>query len=246
VTALNTPPLLWITGASQGIGAATAQEYLRAGWRVAATSRRPTDLPGVMDFPGDVTDADAMQSLLERIESAHGPVSLAILNAGTHIPTDGAAFRLADYQQLMTLNYGGCLSCLAALLPRMTARRSGRVALVASVAGYAGLPTASGYGASKAALIHLAEALKLELAPVGVGVSLINPGFVRTPLTDRNPFPMPFLMEPEDAARRIRRGLERGDFEIAFPRRFVLLLKMLRLLPYGLYFRLIARTTQGR
>lgn len=236
--------LLWITGGSQGIGAAVAAEYLAAGWRVAVTARRPAEIPGVINCPGDITSTEEMAAVVAGLEANHGPISLAILNAGTHLPTDGADFRLADYETLMDLNVGGTLKCLAALLPGMVARGEGRVALVSSVAGYSGLPTASGYGASKAALINLAEALKLELAPKGVAVSLINPGFVKTPLTDRNPFPMPFLLTAEDAARRIRRGLDAGRFEVAFPRRFIWGLKLLRMLPYGLYFRLIARATR--
>jgi short-subunit dehydrogenase len=127
----------------------------------------------------------------------------------------------------------------------MLGRRAGQVAIVASVAGYSGLPTAAGYGASKAALINLAEALHLDLAGSGVAVRLVCPGFIRTPLTDRNSFPMPFLMEPDAAAERLWRGLEYGrGFEIVFPRRFALMLKILRLLPYAAYFPLVRRATQ--
>ena len=131
------------------------------------------------------------------------------------------------------------------LLPRLIARRAGHVAVVASVAGYRGLPSAAGYGASKAALINLCEALKPELDGCGVRLSLINPGFVRTPLTDRNPFPMPFLMDADDAAERLVRGLESGRFETTFPRRFTWGLKLLRCLPYALYFPLTRRLVRS-
>ena len=134
---------------------------------------------------------------------------------------------------------------LAAVLPRFIERRSGHVAVVASVAGYRGLPTAAAYGASKAALINMAESMKPELDQYGVRISIVNPGFVRTPLTDKNDFPMPFLIEPDDAAERIVHGLARGRFEIAFPRRFVWGLKLLRCLPYALYFPLARKLITG-
>src|SRR3546814_604655 len=133
----------------------------------------------------------------------------------------------------------------AAVLPPLLARRAGQIAIVASVAGYSGLPTAAAYGASKAALINMAEALRLDLQDSGVAVRLVCPGFVRTPLTDRNSFPMPFLMPVEAAAERLWHGLEFGrGFEIVFPRRFALILKALRLLPYGAYFPLVRRMTR--
>jgi short-subunit dehydrogenase len=137
----------------------------------------------------------------------------------------------------------GAVNGLAAVLPTLIDRRAGHVAVVASVAGYRGLPNASAYGATKAALINMCESLKTQLDRLGVTISLINPGFVRTPLTDKNKFPMPFLMEPEDAARAIFEGMARKKFEIAFPTRFVLILKVLRMLPYRLYFKLVRKAT---
>jgi short-subunit dehydrogenase len=138
----------------------------------------------------------------------------------------------------------GAVNGIAAVLPRMIARRAGHIAIVSSVAGYRGLPSAAAYGASKAALINLAESLKPDLDKHGVRVSLVNPGFVRTPLTDRNTFPMPFLMEVDDAAAQFVAGLDKGKFEITFPRRFTFLLKLARMLPYALYFRLVKRATR--
>ena len=138
----------------------------------------------------------------------------------------------------------GAVNGLAAVLPRFIARRAGHVAVVSSVAGYRGLPSASAYGPTKAALINLCESLKPDLDRFGVKISVVNPGFVRTPLTDRNPFPMPFLMEVDDAAARLAAGLDTGKFEITFPRRFTYLVKLARILPYGLYFRLVKRATK--
>jgi short-subunit dehydrogenase len=126
----------------------------------------------------------------------------------------------------------------------MKARASGRIVLVSSVAGYRGLPRAAAYGASKAALTHLGEALRLSLAPDNITVQVVNPGFVATPLTAKNDFPMPFLMPAEDAAQRILKGLAGSAFEITFPRRFTYFLKLLRILPYGLYFRVLAWATR--
>jgi short-subunit dehydrogenase len=154
-----------------------------------------------------------------------------------------AQFRLDTCRQLMEVNYFGIMNLLDRLLPKMRARGRGTLVLVASVAGYRGLPTAAAYGGSKAAVINAAEALAAELRGSGIDLKLVNPGFVRTPLTDRNDFEMPFLVEPEEAAAAILRGLRKPGFEIAFPTRFVLMMKLLRLLPYRLYFSVIRRKT---
>ena len=130
----------------------------------------------------------------------------------------------------------GVVNCLAGLLPRMLPRRSGHVAWIASVAGFVGLPKAAAYGPSKAALINLAESLKVDLELRGVTVSVVNPGFVETPLTAQNDFPMPFLMQAPEAARLTIEGLRRRRFEISYPWRFVLIMKLARLIPYALFF----------
>ena len=137
----------------------------------------------------------------------------------------------------------GVINGLSAVVPTFASRRAGHIAVVSTVAGYSGLPLASAYGASKAALINMCEALKPELEAEGVAFSMINPGFVRTPLTDKNEFPMPFLVEPDVAARHIFNGMAKRKFEIAFPLPFVLILKVLRMLPYGLYFRVVKKIT---
>ncbi|HXQ50775.1 MAG TPA: SDR family NAD(P)-dependent oxidoreductase [Stellaceae bacterium] len=242
----------WITGASSGIGRALALELARAGTNVAVSARRGDALdrlaaeaaPGrIAPYPVDVTDAAAMARTAEAIEAATGPLDLAVFNAGTHEPVAVENFDPVPFRRLMEINYLGAVNGIAAVLPRFIARRAGQIAVVSSVAGYRGLPQAAAYGPTKAALINLCEALKLDLDRHGVSISVINPGFVRTPLTDRNRFPMPFLMEAEDAARRIVAGLDKGSFEITFPRRFTFMVKLARMLPYGLYFRLVRRTT---
>ncbi|GGO79756.1 oxidoreductase [Marinobacterium nitratireducens] len=248
---------VWITGASRGIGAALALEFASRGCTVAISARSADDLqqlaeqaqslglPGkLVPFALDVTDAAACREAVTAIETELGAIDLALLNAGTHRPVTLAEFSPAPYLELMQLNYFGVVNGVAALLPQWRARGTGHLAIVASVAGYRGLPTASAYGASKAALINFAEALQPEFRQQGLALSLVNPGFVRTPLTDRNDFPMPFLLEADDAARRIVRGLEKNRFEIAFPWRFVFWLKLMRLLPYRLYFPLVTRMTR--
>ena len=166
---------------------------------------------------------------------------LAVLAAGTYKPLHLAEFDTANFIETNAVNYLGVVHALSALIPHMRTRRSGHLACIASVAGYRGLPKAATYGPSKAALINLAESLKPELDADGVTISIINPGFVATPLTAQNEFPMPFLLSAEEAAARILRGLQRRRFEIAFPTRFVLMLKLARLLPYSIYFYLIRK-----
>lgn len=247
-----TDRIAWITGASSGIGKALALRMARDGWRVAITARSASMLAEVaaearplagmlLPCPADVTDRAGMADILRRIEDEMGSVDLAVLNAGSHREVAAAAFDADDFRALMELNFLGAVNGLEALLPGMLARGSGRIALVGSVAGYTGLPTAAAYGASKAALINMAEALRPELAAAGVTLQIVNPGFVRTPLTDRNSFPMPFLMEPDAAADAFWQGLQTDRFEIVFPRRLAWLLKTLRLLPYPLYFGLTRR-----
>lgn len=166
---------------------------------------------------------------------------MAVLNAGTHIPVSATNLTAEPFSTLIETNLMGVVHGLAALLPRFIERRAGHVAVVASVAGYRGLPTGAAYGATKAALINMCESLKPELDSLGIRLTLVNPGFVKTPLTDKNPFAMPFLMDVDRAAARLADGLETKRFEITFPRRFTWLLKALRVLPYPLYFALTRR-----
>ncbi len=237
---------IWITGASSGIGRALALRLARDGRQVIASARSTDALAdlarenGNIDaWPLDVTDAAACEKAVAAIEAAHGPLSLAVLNAGTHKTTPAIDFRAADIRALVDINLMGTVNALAPLL----ARRTKHIAVVASVAGYSGLPTAAGYGATKAALINMCEALKPECDALGIKLQLVDPGFVKTPLTDKNDFPMPFIMNVEDAVEALVRGLASDRFEIVFPRRFALILKFLRLLPYRLYFPLVRKAT---
>lgn len=248
--------LVWLIGASSGIGAALASELVSAGYRIAVSARRAERLSALgvglaaaedafAVFPVDVTDEAAVRVCVDAIEAQMGPIDIAIFNAGDYTPMALEAFDTQLFRQLMDVNYMGAVNCLAALLPVMIPRGTGQILVTASVAGYSGLPLAAPYSASKAAAINLAEALQPELRKQGVRIRLINPGFVDTPLTRKNRFRMPFLMTPAAAAQRVVKALERDQFEIAFPRRFVWLMKLLRCLPYRLYFPLVNRITQA-
>lgn len=243
--------IAWVTGASQGLGRALAVELVREGWHVAISARNEAKLQRLartapdrlLPLALDVRDLDATQAALERIEQELGPVQLAILNAGTHHPEPAQQFKASTVRELIELNLIGTCNGLEVLLRRMRAQQQGHIAVVASLAGYRGLPSAAAYGASKAALINLMEALRLDLATEPIRLQLINPGFVKTPLTDRNDFPMPQRISARSAARHILRGLASRRFEIRFPQPFAGVMALLRLLPDWLYFPLIARLT---
>ncbi|WP_417623515.1 SDR family NAD(P)-dependent oxidoreductase [Paremcibacter congregatus] len=248
---------IWITGGRSGLGYALVQAYLRAGCHVFATARDEIKLSALEkechDLPGrlvtasvDVCDQAAIRCFYADLLARDIVLNRVILNAGTHIPTSAINFSRAAHEKLMAVNYGGVLNCLDVVLADFTRRCSGQVAIVSSVAGYRGLPGAGGYGATKAALINLCESMREELDREGVDLRLINPGFVATPLTEKNDFPMPFLISAEKAASYIVRGLDRSLFEIAFPRRFVWLMKLLRFLPDGVFFSISRRMLRNR
>lgn len=253
---LNTPITdwrdrrVWIVGASSGIGAALAADLDARGARLALSARSADRLrqqaEGFRDalaLPLDVTDAGAFIPAMMQILDTWGGVDLVILNAGTYSPLRAWELTIDNARQTVHTNLLGVMDGVAAVVPQLLRQGHGAVAVVASVAGYRGLPRAMAYGPSKAALINFAETLYLDLAPRGVSVFLINPGFVATPLTARNDFEMPALISAEEAARRIIDGFASGRFEIHFPRRFTGVLKMLRMLPDRLYFHLISRRT---
>ena len=203
--------LYWITGASSGIGAELARLLAARGQTVAISARRQESLEDVAKanpdrihpYALDVTDREAVTATISAIEKDLGPIDIAVLNAGSYTPTPVKDFRAETVEQMMQVNVVGIANILEDLMPRMMERRSGQLALMASVAGYRGLPMAAGYSGSKAAVIAMAQSLKAELDSYNVKVQAICPGFVRTPLTDQNEFPMPFLMEVSDAAQRI-------------------------------------------
>jgi NAD(P)-dependent dehydrogenase (short-subunit alcohol dehydrogenase family) len=248
---------VWLVGASTGIGRATAARLHGLGARVVVSARSRDALDGfVAQHPGsegialDATDRTAMQDAAAHITRKYGRIDLAMYCAGTYAALRATAFDLEVALRHMRVNYDGALFMLDAVLPQLLKqaqgsdpRGAGHISLVSSVAGFRGLPQSLAYGPTKAALINLAETLYLDLQPLGVGVSIINPGFVETPLTAQNDFRMPALLTPDEAAQEILRGWVRGDFEIHFPKRFTLWLKALRHLPYGPYFGAVRRAT---
>jgi NAD(P)-dependent dehydrogenase (short-subunit alcohol dehydrogenase family) len=242
--------VVWIVGASSGIGRATAQHLHARGAVVVVSARNAAALnnfvaahPGSHALPLDVDDRAAMAGGARRVVEMHGLLDLAMYCAGHYHAMRVADFDVDEALRHMQVNYGGALNMLAAVLPILTAQGHGHLSLVASVAGYRGLPNAMAYGPSKAALQHLAETLYFDLHPAGIGVSVVNPGFVATPLTAGNRFNMPALLSPEQAAQAIVHGWSKGRFDIHFPKRFTLWLKLMRHLPHGMYFAAVQRAT---
>ena len=230
-----------ITGASSGVGAALARELARRGWHLTLLARRADLLeqlskelhPAAIAVPCDVTDRDAVM----RAAADHGPFDLAVANAGISIPTFANRFNGADAEATMRVNVFGMFHLFDAVVPSMIQRKAGRFAGVASIAGLRGLPSASAYSASKAAMQAFLEASRIELEREGVGVTTINPGWVDTPIIAKYKGPLPFVMPAERAARIIANGLERGKREIEFPLPMAMLMRAVRLLPNFIYDR---------
>lgn len=244
---------VWLVGASSGIGRAVAAQLHAQGAQVIVSARQQALLasfahehPGSQAVVLDVTDAQAVLDVAARLQT-ESPLDLVCYCAGHYTPMRADTLALPELLRHQQVNLTGALHVLAAVVPGLLASaqagRAPHLSLVASVAGWRGLPQSLAYGPTKAALINLAETLFLDLRPQGVGVSVVNPGFVDTPLTRQNDFTMPALLTPEQAAQAMLRGWGRGAFELHFPRRFTLWLKLLRVLPYRWYFPLVHRMT---
>ncbi|MBA3038428.1 MAG: SDR family NAD(P)-dependent oxidoreductase [Alphaproteobacteria bacterium] len=241
--------IAWVTGASSGIGRALALRLARDGWTIAASARGVDELASlaaesngqIVAFPLDVTDGEAVKATFQAIGADLGPADLAVFAAGTYFRDYAADFDSGRFGTMVGLNLVGTAHCLEAVMPEMIARKSGQIAVVASVSGYVGLPGAASYGATKAALNVMCEAFQPELAAHGVRISIVNPGFVDTPLTRKNDFPMPFLVSAESAADSIVGGLAAGSYEIVFPWKMAVAMKLLHALPARLRFMLTRR-----
>lgn len=240
---------VWLVGASTGIGRALAEQLHALGATVIVSARKADALndfvqqhPNSMALPLDVTDRQAVQ-LAAQSAMADGPLDVVCYCAGHYQPMRATAMDLDEILRHHHINTIGALYVLDAITPAMVARHQGHISLISSVAGYRGLPQSLAYGPTKAALINLAETLYLDLQPSGVGVSVINPGFVDTPLTSHNEFHMPALITPAQAAQAIVQSWAKGAFEIHFPKRFTRVMKLLRLLPDRLYFAAVRRIT---
>ncbi|MEY4767313.1 MAG: hypothetical protein RI907_3986 [Pseudomonadota bacterium] len=243
--------VVWLVGASSGIGRATASALHHRGARVVVSARQADALdsfvrehPGAIALPMDVTRPEAARDALAQLTLATGQVpDLALYCAGHYKAQHAEAYDLGEMQRHLAVNYTGVLHWLDALLPALLQAGRGHISLVGSVAGYRGLPMSLAYGPTKAALHNLAECLYLELHPLGLGVSIVNPGFVDTPLTAQNAFTMPHLITPAQAAEHMLSGWAKGRFETHFPRRFTLWMRLLRLLPDTLFFAAVRRVT---
>jgi NAD(P)-dependent dehydrogenase (short-subunit alcohol dehydrogenase family) len=241
---------VWLVGASSGIGRATAEALHARGANVVVSARNAEAMTaferqfaGSLGIALDATDRDAMRNAAKRIEARFGRIDLAIYCAGHYKALRATEFDLDEMLKYQQVNYVGALHMIDAVMPMLLKQKAGHLSLISSVAGYRGLPQSLGYGPTKAALINLAQTLYLDLEPLGIGCSVINPGFVETPLTAQNKFTMPALITPAQAATEILKGWAAGDFEIDFPKRFTLMMRAMSHLPDGLYFKLIRRAT---
>ena len=245
---------VWLVGASSGIGEALAIELARLGATVALSARRAEKLEQIreslsvgvqphLSLALDVTHEPSLAQAVEKLSQLWGKIDLTIWLAGDYAAMRSEQFDLVRALAITEINYVSVLKGLNSLLPQLLRQGQGGLVLVSSVAGFRGLPKALAYGPSKAALTNLAEVLYMDLHEKGIGVWIVHPGFVATPLTAGNAFEMPALMQPSEAALALLRGLGSGRFEIHFPRRFTYWLKFARLLPDRIYFKIIKRVT---
>jgi short-subunit dehydrogenase len=239
---------VWLVGASTGIGKALARQLDQLGCKLMLSARSvdklsslASELEHATALPLDITQINTVNIAFNKLISSWGGVDLIVLMAGTYSEMSVKNFSIEKVCQQIDVNIKGTMNVLANSLPKLLEQKFGHLVIVSSVAGYRGLPNSLAYGPSKAALINLAEALHIEMKPHAIGVSVVNPGFVDTPLTRKNSFPMPFLITAEKAAQEIIVGLEKGAFEIHFPKTFTRILRILRIIPYSLYFALTRR-----
>ncbi len=250
---------IWIIGASSGIGRALAKRYADKGWRVFASARSEAGLVSlvsessgstgeVVALPVDITSDAALGEVGRQLFAFPGHLQKAIINAGTCEYVDSVPVDMSLLRRVMETNFFGAVQAANTALPLLeNSVRSGlggQLAFVSSSVTYQALPRAEAYGASKAALRYFAECIKADFQYTGIDFRVVSPGFVKTPLTDKNDFPMPELMEADDAAKEIFAGLDRSEFDIHFPKRFTRGLKFLSLLPDRLRFHLLGKMSR--
>ncbi len=244
--------VIWITGASSGIGKALALKFANEGWQVAASARRENLLneisvlnENISSFPLDVTNKDNCKETFQLIKNKYQNIDICFFSTGTWDPKKEKEIDVDQMKKVMEVNFFGTLNCIKVVENYFREKNSGHISIVSSIAGYRGLPNSTGYGASKAALNNLAESLYFDFGRYNVRVSLVSPGFIKTPMTDKNEFKMPFLKTTEFAADKIYKGLIHGSsFEIDFPKELTLILKFLKILPDWLYFKIIRKLTK--
>lgn len=241
--------IIWITGASSGIGKALAIKFAENGWIVAASARRENLLnelkqinQNIYPFPLDVTEIENCKTVAKKILEQFKNIDICVFGTGMHDPKSEKTFNLKKIREIMEVNYFGTMNSINSIYEYFSEKKSGQISIISSVAGYRGLPAAGAYCASKAALTSFAESLNFDMLKKNVRVSLISPGFIKTPMTDQNDFPMPMIKSPEFAANEIYKGLTiKKTFEIHFPKAFTYFLKFLQILPSSMYFKLVAK-----
>ena len=241
--------IIWITGASSGIGKALAIKFAEKGWTVAASARRENLLedlnkfnPNIYSFPLDVTEIENCKLIANKIIEKFGGIDICVFGTGMHDPKSEKRFNLNKIREIMEVNYFGTMNSINSIYEYFSEKKNGQISIISSVAGYRGLPAAGAYCASKAALTSYAESLNFDMQMKNVKVSLISPGFIKTPMTDQNDFPMPMIKSPEFAANEIFKGLTvKKSFEIHFPKAFTYFLKFLQILPSSIYFKLVSK-----
>ena len=242
---------IWVTGASSGIGRAVAEKFAKEGWKVAVSARREEILnemsknENIFSFPLDVTNFDNCKSTFDKILNQFGNIDICFLCSGTYDPKKEQEINIEQNKFVMNVNYFGTLNCVKSVEEYFKKEKKGHISIVSSIAGYRGLPNSSGYGPSKAALTNFAESIYFDFKKFNIKVSIVSPGFIKTSLTDKNEFRMPFLRSTEFAADKIYDGLIKSNsFEIHFPKQLTLLLKFFRILPYKIYLFLIDKTVK--
>jgi len=239
---------IWVTGASTGIGKAVAEKFSKEGWKVAISARREELLKNIaqdnniFDYPLDVTNEKKVDEVFKKILEDFKSIDLCIFNAGTYEPKLEKEISKEQIRKTMEVNFFGVVNCIKAVEKYFKNKKNGHISIVSSIAGYRGLPNSSGYGPSKAAVSNLAESLYFDFKKDNVKISLISPGFIKTPMTDKNEFRMPFIKSPEFAAEKIYNGLVKSNsFEITFPKQLTTIFKLFKILPNRIYLFLISK-----
>ena len=247
-----TDKVIWITGASSGIGKALAIKFAKEGWKVAISARRENLLneiakihSNIFSYPLDVTDSEKCKLVFNNIKEKFKSIDISFFSTGIHDPKSEKSLDLDKVRQIMEVNFFGTVNSINAVYKYYKERKSGQISIVSSVAGYRGLPAGGAYCASKSALTNFTESLNFEMKRKNVRVTLVSPGFIKTPMTDQNDFPMPFIKSPEFSAEQIYQGLvKKNSFEIHFPKTFTIIMKILQILPNWIYFRLVELRTR--
>ena len=243
---------IWITGGSTGIGKALAIKFSNEGWNVAISARRIELLNEISNqhenitaFPLDVTDKIKCKEVFDQIINKYTNIDICFFSTGTWNPKKEKDIDVEQIEEVFKVNFFGTVNSIKVVEQFFKDKKSGIITIVSSIAGYRGLPNSTGYGPSKSALNNLAESLYFDFKRFNVRVCLVSPGFIKTPMTDKNDFKMPFLKTPEYAANKIYDGLiNKDNFEIHFPKILTVILKILSFLPSKIYFYLVGNLTK--